>query len=296
MAQAVAGYVTERVLASIDAGVAPWSKPWRVNAAKNLVSKKPYRGINVWLLAHEKAKHKYQADWWLTFNQAKAAGGSIKAGAKSAMVVFWKISDHKEGCSCATCKAARADSERKGGKTFLLRYYNVFNADSVTGLKIPPVVERVHNPMDECEAVMKRYLDYAKVGYEVGGDMACYSPVEDVIRMPRPEAFKAAEYYYTTAFHEAVHSTGHEKRLDRLNSKGGEMKGYSREELVAEIGAAMLNAHVGIDTREVIEHNAAYLKHWRDTIAADNNLILTAATRAEKAYHMIVGEQDAHAE
>jgi len=285
----VAGYVTERVLASIDAGVAPWAKPWRVDAAKNLTNKKAYRGINIWLLAYEKDKQGYASDWWLTFNQAKTKGGSIKAGSKSAMVVFWKKNDHKDGCRCGPCVAATADAENQRGQYFMLRYYKVFNADCVSGIEIPAVETKDHAPIAECETVMRRYLDYSKVGYAHGGDRACYSPSEDAIKMPVPERFKSPEYYYTTAFHEIVHSTGHASRLNRLG-KDGDMKGYSREELVAEIGASMLNAHAGIDTREVMEHNAAYLKHWRDTIAADNNLILTAASRAEKAYRLIIGE------
>jgi antirestriction protein ArdC len=286
---AVAGYVTERVLASIDAGTAPWSRPWHVDQAKNLVSKKPYRGINVWLLDYEKAKHKYSSDWWLTFNQARASGGSVKPGSKSAMVVFWKISDHKDGCGCAKCVSARAETGARG-KLFMLRYYKVFNADCVTGIKVPEAVAKTkHQPIPECEAVLKRWLDFSKVKYGHGGDRACYSPVLDEISMPDLDKFKGPEYYYTTAFHESVHSTGHKSRLDRLDNRGGGMDGYSREELIAEIGAAMLNAKTGIDTRAVIEHNAAYLKHWRDAIAKDNNLILSAATRAEKAYHMIVG-------
>lgn len=285
MAQKVAEYVVERVLAEMDKGVVPWHKPWRVGGDRNIVSKKGYQGINTLLLMIEREKHGYKSDWWMTFNQAKGLGGSVRSGAKSAMVVYWKVGEMKDD---------KAESGKR--KTFLLRYYNVFNADSVDGVKVPVEVTREHTPVVEAEMVFRTYLDYSKVGLGHGGDRAYYAPVDDKIQLPMPEAFHTVTDYYGAAFHEAVHSTGHTSRLKRFTVNEYDVKNYAREELVAEIGAAMLRTTTGVETDKALAQSAAYLKTWRDRISEDHNLIITAASRAEKAYHLIMQDQDAAAE
>jgi antirestriction protein ArdC len=174
----------------------------------------------------------------------------------------------------------------------MLRYYLVFNAEQVDGAVVPATETRTHQPIAEAEAMAAGYLAPTPGGpvlRHVAADGAFYAPAFDTIQLPPPEAFKSGEHYYLTLAHEMVHSTGHKSRLNRLDGAVARQGGsYAREELVAEIGAAMLAAHVGIESDGLIADSAAYIRHWRDTIAKDNGLVISAASRAEKAFHHIV--------
>jgi antirestriction protein ArdC len=129
-----------------------------------------------------------------------------------------------------------------------------------------------------------------------GGDQAFYRPADDSIHMPKAEDFFSPEAYYATLYHEATHSTGHTKRLKRDGVADGTFGPfgspvYSKEELVAEMGAAMLCAIAGIDQAATIPVTAAYLKHWRDALTGDNRLIMQAAATAQRAVDHILGTE-----
>ena len=290
MNNAVAGYVQERILKMLDEGVVPWQKPWVGNGPKNLISKKDYRGINTLLLGYSRMSNHFTSDFWMTFNQARANGWQVKKGAKSTMVVFWKIGKYQTGKVLDNGKNEEKNS-------FLLRYYNVFNADQVEGAVIPELPTREHNPVEDAERILANYNGDKGLNITIveGSNQACYSPILDVINLPAMKQFKSGEEYYSTAFHECVHSTGHKNRLNRLGENDKEWgfgDSYSFEELVAESGACMLDATVGIDTDKVYQNSAGYIKTWRDRIAEDKNLIIRAIGKAQKAVDYILGAGD----
>lgn len=274
--------VTERLAAAIEAGNVPWHKPWRtLGAPSNLVSRKPYRGINVWLTLCSG----FASPWWVTFKQAQALGGTVRKGEKGTMVVYWSILRKRE---------RNAEGEPVERRIPLLKHYWVFNAEQCDGLdaKIPAAAPTPVAPTDTHEAADALIAGWADkpVFQPEGGDRAYYVPALDIIRVPARVQFESLDAYYQTLFHEAVHATGHKNRLGRpgiVNPAGFGSEPYAEEELVAEIGACYLAELVGIDP--AIDNSASYLRGWASKLRSDTRLIFRAASAAQKASDHILG-------
>jgi antirestriction protein ArdC len=274
--------ITGKILSHLDNGVIPWRKPWSGKAGipRNLVTGKPYKGINLFLLMSEC----YSSPCWLTFKQVQDKGGSIKKGEKSSLVIFWKFLEIEE------VNKETSDPEKK--KIPMLRYYRIFNVLQTEGMVYPQPLVSINSldPIAQAEALVEAYKDKPEIKH--GFTKACYRPSEDLIKMPLLNSFISQEEYYSTLFHECVHSTGSEKRLDRstlTESQGFGSESYAQEELVAEMGAAYLCGISGI-SQATIENSASYIKGWRDTIAKDPKLVIIAAAQAQKAVSWITGE------
>ncbi|OGS23243.1 MAG: hypothetical protein A2252_09160 [Elusimicrobia bacterium RIFOXYA2_FULL_39_19] len=261
--------VTNKILAEMEKGVVPWERPWIVIPKQNMVSKKPYGGINRLLLAFE------NEDYYLSFNQVKQLGGKIKKGAKAQIVIFWKpIEKHK-------ADAENKKPEEKPEYFVLLRYYRVFKLADTEGISRPEKLN--NNPRrEDIEAFIQRI----NPKIEFGGSTASYNPESDTINMPVIERFNDSDHYYATFMHELLHWTGSKGRLDRFNGDGisNYHQSYGKEELVAEIGSAILCHYFGIS---LPAHNAAYLDNWVKAIKGDNRMLLGASARAEKALEFL---------
>ena len=267
--------ITERIVSLLTQGTVPWHKPWHIKTGlpRNLVSQKPYRGINVFLLM----AMNYESPHWLTLRQANLLGGQIKPGEKSCPLVFWKPMQVKD-------KESGEDR-----KIPFLRLYHVFNVAQCTGLKnIPPADDSAFVQTMPAEIVAKMPQPPA---IKHGMAAAYYSPANDLIGMPDHERFDAEDNYHATLFHELVHSTGHEKRLKRasiVERNGHGSDPYGKEELIAELGSAFLCGYAGIVDR-TINHSAAYLEGWLKQLKEDKTLIVHAAAQAQKAADFILG-------
>ncbi|MGA9776718.1 MAG: zincin-like metallopeptidase domain-containing protein [Verrucomicrobiia bacterium] len=266
--------ITDRITALLEKGTVPWHKPWtaRTGLPRNFVSKNPYRGINVFLLL----AMMYESPFWLTFRQVSRLGGSVRKGEKACPVVFWK----------QTTTEDKESGEQK--KKYLLRFYHVFNISQCDGLKIgtEPVQENVIAKPDEVVAGMPQ-----PPAIKHGMAVAFYSPTDDCVGVPVRERFERTEDYYSTVFHELIHSTGHEKRLKRstlTESAGFGSNPYCKEELIAEMGAAFLCGQAEIAER-TIDNSAAYLNGWLEQLRHDKMLIVQAAAQAQKAADFILG-------
>jgi antirestriction protein ArdC len=284
--------VTARVLEQLEQGTVIWHQRWHTSlsnsAPTNLDSGKLYRGINVFLLQLEAMEKGYGSNRWATYKQITDRGGQVRKGEKSVQVVFWKI----------LRKEVEVDGEAKTKRIPMLRTFNVFNEEQADWNpetdRRRAVSERVTvDPVESAEALL---ADYLATGPSLvhGGARACYRPAMDRIHMPERDDFESADHYYSTLFHEVTHSTGHTKRLARQGIAEGTFGAfgdpvYSFEELVAEMGAAMLCAAADIDLAAVIPDSAAYLAHWRDALKGDNKLIIQAAAAAQKAVDLVVG-------
>ncbi|HUO08091.1 MAG TPA: zincin-like metallopeptidase domain-containing protein [Phycisphaerae bacterium] len=277
--------VTNQIIAMLDKGVVPWRSPILGKASaghpKNLITEKPYRGVNVFLLAFTAWSKGYGSACWLTFNQAKSLGGSIKKGEKSSTVIFWK-------------QLETVDKDTQKPATIpLLRYFNVFNAEQCDGIKAPdaPALEPTNfQPIEQAEHIVERYLTDGPTVEHVG-QQAVYMPIADSIRIAEPSRFTSSEEYYATLFHELAHSTGHSTRLDRKLDTQPRPFGtadYGKEELIAEMAAAFLCGDVGIQPA-VIDNQAAYIGGWLRTIKEDKRLVIAAAAAAQKAADWING-------
>jgi len=265
--------ITDRILGLLDNGVVPWKRPWRSQVPKNLISKKPYRGVNVLLLGSSP----YPSPYWLTFNQAKALKGSVKKGEKGCPIIYWNVTE-EEG----------EDGERSKG--FILRYYKVFNVMQCEGIAIPKVeTPKEVEPIAACEEIISSYPSPPRIEY--GGSQAFYSPSEDRIIVPHREQFTSVEEFYSTLFHELGHSSGAEHRLARkgvLDHAGFASHAYSFEELVAEITSAFLAAEAGISA-SVIDNSASYIAHWSQVLRSEPKWMVLASSQASKAADMILG-------
>lgn len=266
--------ITEQILAQLEKGEIPWRKPWRTLPPANLISKKPYRGINVFLLALQG----YGSQYWLTFNQAKQLGGNIRRGEHGTKIVFWKFSSFE---------TETADGETEERKSAMLRYYTVFNLEQTEGLKalltLPPA-----SPIESAEEIVKGMPNPPAFEQDA---QAAYIPSRDVVTMPSRTAFIGQTEYYSTLFHELIHSTGHAKRLGREGFDAPQKFGsdtYSREELIAEMGSAMLCGVAGIE-QSTLDNSAAYLRGWMNRLRGDSRLVISAASAAQKAADYIRG-------
>ena len=271
--------ITDRILQSLEKGVVPWRMPWHTSTPRNLISKKPYRGVNVFLLGMQR----FTSSYFLTYNQAKAKGGQVRKGEKSTPVIFWKVGDSK-----------KVDPKTgKVGKFFILRFYNVFNVTQCDDIKVPvEATATEHEPIAECESIVDGWAGKPPIVH--GGNRACYSPSEDLISMPERGSFGKVEEYYSTLFHEMVHSTGHKDRLARegiTNPIKFASHSYSFEELVAECGAAFLCGNAGI-IDHTIDNSAAYIANWAAKLKSEPKWIVDAAGKAAKASDLILGVKE----
>jgi antirestriction protein ArdC len=269
--------ITEKIVEQLENGVIPWRKPWRTEPPCNLISGKEYRGINPFLLAPQGFGSRY----WLTLNQANKIGGRIRKGEKSSIVTFWNVGQEKI--------VHGADGKDRNSRPFLLRFYRVFNVEQTEGiadkLGLGNAAPRVAS-IDACEAIVNGMPNPPK---HEQSDRAWYRPSTDSVGMPSRDLFNSSEEFYSTLFHELTHSTGHASRVGRdgietLNTFGSES--YSKEELVAEMGAAMLSGITGISPA-TIPNSAAYLQSWINRLRGDSKLLVSAASAAQKATDFI---------
>lgn len=267
--------VTARIVEQLEQGVIPWQKPWIASgAAISHSTGKPYSLLNQILLA--------RPGEYATFKQIQQEGGRVKKGAKSSMVVFWKWLEQE-------------DEETKEIKKIpFLRYYNVFHIDQCEGIKAKhsKPLPNIAQPDEAAEAIARDYLTRSGVRLiHEEGNRAFYRPSTDSITLPLLAQFKNTAEYYSTLFHEMTHSTGHSSRLDRLTKVAAfGSEDYSKEELVAEIGAAALVNHAGLETSSSLTNSAAYIQSWLKALQDDKRLIVSASGRAEKAVNLILNQ------
>ena len=289
--------VTDRIVAQLEQGLIPWHKPWtgvglEDGGAVNYVSRKPYSMLNQMLLGREGE--------YLTFKQIKERGGSIKKGAKAGVVVFFTTTTYTKREEVQEDGSTETVSVMKEHLMPVLKYYNVFHIDDCEGIESKIKVEEDAgpkiSPIESAEKVLNGYVEREKelqFRNNIPTDRAYYSPTLDLISVPMLTQYEIAEEYYSTTFHEAVHSTMPENRCNRKSEQKLAAFGsedYSREELVAEIGSAMLCNNVGIDCEKAFKNSVAYIQGWLKKLKNDNRMIVWAASRAEKAAKYILGE------
>lgn len=276
--------ITARVVEQLESGTVPWRKPWSGPEAfpRNAISRKPYRGINAFLLGAAA----YSSPAWITYKQAEAAGGNVRKGERGLPVVFW---NWLEKIDVETGQPIRVP---------FLRYYTAFNVQQCDGLPAdlipaPPAPRINFEPIAACQAIFDS-LPLNRPTIEHGHPVAFYRPSADLVGMPQADYFDSAEDYYSTLFHELTHATGHESRLARKGITETALFGsatYSREELVAEMGAAFLCGLSGIDSAPIQQNEAAYIASWLRVLRADSKLVVTAAAQAQKAVDWLTGQR-----
>lgn len=275
--------VTNRIISELEKGVIPWEKPWSgsANGAFNRITGKPYSFINQMLLTFPGE--------YATFKQWQSLGGHVKKGEKAEIVVFWKM--YQKELDEIDPKTGK----KKVKNIPTLKYYNVFHISQVEGvepLEVTPATKEIQTNED-ADNIIKGYLNREKVKFEeIRNNRAYYSPLSDSVVVPEKSQFPEIEEWYSTAFHELTHSTGHRTRLNRLTTGKAAAFGsetYSKEELVAEIGAASIMNLLGMETKHSFRNSAAYIQSWLRVLKDDTKMIVSASSRAQKAVELIIG-------
>ena len=268
--------VTKRIIDQMEQGIIPWQKPWVASGqAISRSTGKAYSLLNQMLLG--------RGGEYVTFKQCQQEGGKVKKGEKASMVVFWKFIEQED----------EETGEKK--QVPFLRYYSVFHIDQCEGLEAKHMnsLPLTANADETAESIITAYVQRSGVRVKhQEGDRAFYTPSADTVTLPLLAQFAETAEYYSTAFHELMHSTGHASRLNRLEKVaffGSEA--YSKEELVAEIGAAALVNQAGLETANSFRNSAAYVQNWLKVLKDDKRFIVSAAGKAEKAVSLILGAE-----
>jgi len=295
MANKVYEFVTQQIISRIEEAiqngdVLPWQKPWvYAHAPRNYVSQQEYKGINTLLL---------DGGQYLTWNQLcdlqkHNPDLKLRKGCHKHMVVYFNFTEQEKETT-----NSNGQTEVEKCKVPFLKYYNVFSAEDVDGLPLhEEEVKFEHEPHAVAQALFDDYInrENIRVTYQ-NGNKACYSPLTDTITLPCMEQFEQFEEFYSTAFHEATHSTGAKNRLDRHLERGffGDAE-YSKEELTAEIGASVLNAHCGLLTPATESNSVAYMRSWISVLKDNVTWLVAASSAATKATgYIIEGSQISH--
>ena len=272
--------ITDRFIEQLKQGTVPWQKPW--TGVQNLVSGKPYRGVNSLLLGSSD----FQSPHWVSFKQALDLGGHVRKGEKSTPVIYYKLLEKQD-------EAGRPVLGKNGDPSRIpfIRWSNVFNLDQTEGVTAPAVTTSPAKiaPIDKALKIVEE-SDICPIHH--AGFAALYSPQDDVIRMPPPSSFRSPEDYHATLFHELTHACGHSSRLNREGITSPTQFGsetYSKEELIAELGAAFLSNEAGILGQVQFENSAAYLASWVSKLENDPRMIVSAASQAQRSTDFVLG-------
>jgi antirestriction protein ArdC len=281
VAKDVYSLVTNRIIDLLENGVIPWRKTWRTaGIPKNLISQRQYSGINLLLLN----ALDFKQNVFLTWNQLKEIGGSVRKGEKGSFVVF---QSKKED-------TIEEDGELKVKVKFLLRYYKVFNVGQCTDL--PPkyeslIDEIINEPIVSCESVVEGMPNCPNIIHSKSAS-AYYSANDDYIQIPEISSFESSSAYYGTLFHELIHATGAEFRLNRktiTEHHDFNSEEYSIEELIAEIGSCYLKSVTDVPIED-LENSASYIDHWLKVLRGDKKMIVQASNKAQMAVNFILNK------
>lgn len=288
MSNKVYQMVTDRIIQELESGNIPWRKPWTSctlssNVAYNRITRKPYSILNQMLLG--------QPGEYATYKQWTSVGGHVRKGEKSSFVVYWNMLDVEE-------KDDNGELQKK--QIPFLRYYNVFHISQVDDVS-PLEEESVQSDVNEfdlltsAEEVLEAYVDREHLRFvesETSSE-AYYSPTKDKVVVPCRSRHISINEFYSTAFHELVHSTGHHSRLGRLvecRDAAFASDEYSKEELIAEIGSATLLNFLGVETSETFKNSSGYIQGWLAALKSDTKLIVSASGKAAKAVDFILNQ------
>ena len=282
----IAAAITTTIIAKLEAGTIPWQRPWSLTGEGGRPLRHegtPYTGINsVWLWAVADT-FGYSSRYWMTARQAEELGGQVRRDARPSFSVY-SSTFRKRGQ--ANLVGVSADKLIR-----FLRSYRVFNADDIDGLPSyyrPRPVEPTPTLLSARQDRIDAFFDAIPSQVRRGGNRAFFHPTFDYIQMPNFSTFRTGDGHASILAHEHVHWTGHRSRLDRTFGKRFGDDAYCVEELVAELGSAMICSELGLAS-EVHDSHANYLAGWLRTLRADKSAIFTAATKAEQAYAYLRG-------
>ena len=276
MSNKVYQMVTDQIIEQLErVNPADYSTPWFcIGHSPVNIRGTAYRGINHILLSHSG----HSSNIWATFNQWKEKDCAVRKGERSQVVVLWKFFDEM------------GEDGQSTGKTgaVMVRYFRVFNSEQVEGEFARQVEQKFkdklksHDQIASAQSFVDGYIAAERMPVRAS-DRAYYAGgIREHIGMPELGQFRSAEHYYSVFAHEITHSTGAKHRLEREMSGRFGSKEYAFEELVAELGSAMICGTLGLEQKPREDH-AQYIKGWLSCLRSDNRFIISAASQAQKA-------------
>jgi antirestriction protein ArdC len=276
--------ITQRIVAALEEGVRPWVQPWNAGNLEGRISRplrhngEPYGGINVLMLWTETVSRGFRSPTWMTFRQAAELGGHVRKGETGSTVVYAN-------------RIRKMDTAENGEEVEhdipFLKAYTVFNVEQIDDLSDACRPSPSQDPKSVVNRIATADAFFCATGAVIrhGGDKAYYAPASDHIQMPPIESFRDVESYYAVLAHETIHLTGSKDRLDRdLSRYSKDRSDRAREELVAELGSALLCADLGIVPElEPRPDHASYLASWLQVLSNDKRAIVAAAAQAQRA-------------
>ena len=282
--------LTDKIIAALEAGTAPWRRPWDktacggATAPVNAATGHRYRGINLFVLGMSPLAFASNDSRWCSYRQAAARGWQVRKGEKATPVYFYKPIEIEDKTS---------DGERETRRIPILRTFSVFHASQIDGIpELAPAVatKAVAERIEDVEIIVQE----SGVPVRIGGDRAFYSPTFDMIQIPPDEAFHSPELRASTLFHELAHATGHVSRLNRDLSGGFGSTSYAKEELRAELASYAIGSMIGLPCN--VPNHASYLQSWIEVLKQDRREIFHAAAEAQRIADYILAFHPDYAE
>ena len=282
--------LTDKIIAALEAGTAPWRRPWDkaacggATAPVNAATGHRYRGINLFVLGMSPLAFASNNSRWCSYRQAAARGWQVRKGEKATPVYFYKPIEIEDKTS---------DGERETRRIPILRTFSVFHASQIDGIpELAPAVatKAVAERIEDVEIIVQE----SGVPVRIGGDRAFYSPSFDMIQIPPDEAFHSQELRASTLFHELAHATGHVGRLNRDLSGGFGSMSYAKEELRAELASYAIGSMIGLPCD--VPNHASYLQSWIEVLKQDRREIFHAAAEAQRIADYILAFHPDYAE
>lgn len=289
--------LVDAVLKNLENGVGLWKQGWSGGGAPvSAITGKRYNGVNRIFLMLASMERGYSDNRWLTYKQMEDKGWSFKTDAEGrslgkgagVAIEYFELRDKqtKQPFDRHTLDGMTADerNEYMDENVYPLRkYYRVFNGDVIEGIPEQKKGEHDTTGYNARAENLISYWSETESPIRYGGSAAFYSPQTDEIRLPKKEAFVDMPEFYSTALHEIGHSTGHEKRLNRVMSTDRKTPEYAEEELRAEIASMFIEQDLGVEVKEKhIENNSAYIAAWKSAIKEDPNILFKAIADAER--------------
>tara|TARA_Y100000310_G_scaffold337335_1_gene424161 strand:+ start:29 stop:874 length:846 start_codon:yes stop_codon:yes gene_type:complete len=278
MGNSVATIVTNQVIEGLKGGRIPWHKEWEEGATTphNFTSGHAYRGVNVLLAREYCQRHQWQHPLFASYKQIATAGGQVTKGSKGNIITYWRTGE---------LETEDENGQISTKKTFVLRYYNVFNIGQTDMQADDYIKTFAHESDTTAEELLHRHQPTIQ---SLTSANPCYRPSEDVMELPGLDLYKQQSDYYSVAFHELTHWSGHQSRLNRLlSSLEGNKQSYSKEELIAEMGANMLSFECKLETA-VPDNSIAYIQNWLKSLQDNPNMVIQASSKAQQAFDYLI--------
>ena len=266
--------IVDQIIEKLEEWIVPWKCTWKWWVPINYSNNNEYKWINRLLLS----MNNFNTNYYLTYKQVKNLWWNINTWSKATKIIYWDIKNKTVGDK---------DNVEVEDKRIITKYYNVFNIEQTDIIPTENIIDHIEQSTNVLsESIIKSYKGKPTIEH---GKNPCYIPSIDTIHIPNKQSFISSDEYYSTLFHELVHSTWSKNRLSRewvIQKNYYWDNKYSREELIAEIWSMFLSNYAWIDI-STSNNSIDYIKGWLKFLKWNKRDIIIASSNAEKAVKYI---------